>query len=218
MVAASESNVTWLYLIRHGSTDANERRPYILQGQGVNGSLSETGQQQARLVGEFLSDFQLDHVYASPLVRAMETAGSIAKHHGLEVIPKSELLEVDVGQWEGMAWEKIMEQDPDAYDRFMADPGTNAYLGGESYEDVYKRVQPTLQSLLTENVGKSIAVVAHNVVNRVYLAGLLGLPMGKGKGLRQENCGINVIKYRNDETTLITMNSTFHLRDALVPE
>jgi len=117
-----------------------------------------------------------------------------------------------------MAWEKIMQQDPEAYERFMGDPGANAYLGGESYADVFARVDPALQRLITENIGKSIAVVAHNVVNRVYLAGLLGLAIGKGKGLRQENCCINVIKHRNDETTLITMNSTFHLRDALVPE
>ncbi|MBM80166.1 MAG: hypothetical protein CMJ78_06180 [Planctomycetaceae bacterium] len=218
MNTSPPSNVTWLYLIRHGSTDANERRPYILQGQGVNGSLSSTGQRQASLLGEFLSDFAIDAVYASPMVRAVETAQCVAGHHGHEVQTREELLEVNVGQWEGMAWEKIMQQDPVEYQSFMSDPGQNAYLGGESYIDVYNRCQPVLQQLLLKNVGRSIAVVAHNVVNRVYLAGLLGIDIGKGKGLRQENCCINVIKYRNDETTLITMNSTFHLRDALVPD
>ena len=55
-----EPHETLLYLVRHGATPANEQRPYVLQGRGIDTSLSDTGQQQAAAVAEFLADRPLD--------------------------------------------------------------------------------------------------------------------------------------------------------------
>ena len=74
-----EAETTQLFLVRHGATEANERRPYVLQGNGINFSLSETGRAQARSVGRFLSKFKVEAVYSSPLLRAVETATEIAR-------------------------------------------------------------------------------------------------------------------------------------------
>ena len=48
-------------------------------------------------------------------------------------------------------------------------------------------------------------MVAHNVVNRVLLADLLGLPLKQAKDIRQANCCINVIRRKNDQVELITI-------------
>ena len=45
-----EADETLLYLVRHGATPANEQRPYVLQGHGIDTSLSDTGQRQACLL------------------------------------------------------------------------------------------------------------------------------------------------------------------------
>lgn len=207
-------NTTTLYLIRHGATDANERRPYILQGCGINLGLSQTGKKQAHAAAAFLKTHPLDHIYSSQMERAVETAGIIAAHHNIDVKTVAGLHECDVGQWEGKDWGTIMRENPDEYRAFIGDPGENPYLGGESYGDVLRRAQPILQQLLDEHPGETIAVIAHNVVNRAYLGSLLRLDMRQARQLPQSNTCVNVIRQTDGETHLVTMNAHFHLSDA----
>lgn len=213
MNESKSATATFLYLVRHAATDANLQRPYVLQGRNYDLPLSETGREQAAAVGKFLSAISVDHVYSSRMKRAVETAESIAKYHKLEVKIVEEIIEVDVGKWERMDWESIMSQYPETYASFMENPEENPYLEGESYGDVHRRIQPAFADLLERHVGESIVVVAHNVVNRVYLAGLLGLNIAKAKDIRQTNAGVNVIRYKNGETELMTLNAFFHLND-----
>ncbi|GAB4161426.1 MAG: alpha-ribazole phosphatase [Planctomycetaceae bacterium] len=200
-----------MYLVRHGATDANLQRPYVLQGRGIDHALSETGRLQASAVAEFLSRFQIHRAFSSGMKRAIETAGMIAQHHNLDVTPIETLGEVDVGDWEGMSWEAIMQEYPEEYRRFMEDPATHPYVGGESYGDVHRRVRPVIQQLLEEHAGQNVLVVAHNVVNRVILADLLGMEIRRAKDIKQANTGVNVIRHRDGETELLTLNAQFHL-------
>lgn len=212
LVPYPESDATNLLLIRHGATPPNEQRPYILQGCGINPSLSESGQKQAAALGQFLfSTSPIHHVYSSPMIRARETAEAVCKPQGLTPGVVPEIHECDVGLWEGKSWDIIMQEFPEAYEAFMHDPHLNRYEGGESYGDVLNRAEPALQNLLDQHLGETIVVVAHNVVNRVYLARLLGLEISKAKDIAQTNTGINLIRYQQGETKVITMNSIFHL-------
>ncbi len=207
------SDTTLLYLIRHGATDANMSRPYVLQGRGIDHSLNPTGQKQAQAVAGFLEGMSIQHVYSSGMRRAIETATAIADRHSLGTTPIDDLAEVDVGDWEGLSWEAIMADYPDHYRNFMSDPAAHAYHGGESYGDVHRRVKPILHGLLEQHLGSAIAVVAHNVVNRVYLAELLGIELRRAKDIRQTNSGVNVIRFKDGETELLTLNAHFHLAD-----
>lgn len=199
-----------MYLLRHGATEANERRPYVLQGQGTDGPLSDAGRDQARRAAKALARERIGAVFASPLKRSVETAAIIAEPHGLTVTVVPEIIEVDVGQWEAMTWEAVMERYPDDYRRFMHDPGIFPYSGGESYGDVARRVIPAFERLLREHPGRIVAV-GHNVVNRVFLAHLMGIELRRARTLRQTNCGINVVRCEDDEIELITLNSVLHL-------
>ena len=172
---------TTLYLIRHGATDANLARPYILQGRGVDLNLNATGRAQAAAVGEFLKTRKLNHVYCSVLKRAVETAQAVAHPHGFEPERLEDITECNVGQWEGMDWDSIALKHPEEFRLFNEDPAESPYLGGECYRDVLTRVAPAFQCLLEKHAGETIAVVAHNIVNRVYTAHLLGLELRKAK-------------------------------------
>jgi broad specificity phosphatase PhoE len=202
---------TTLYLIRHGATDQNDARPIILQGCGIDGPLSATGRWQAAQVANVLSRFPLTAVVASPLLRAQQTAAAIAEPHHLPVETIDALHEVNVGEWEGHSWEQIMRDDPDAYARFMDDPETVPYRGGESYTDVLQRTKPVLQDFFSRYAGQSIAVVAHSVVNRVLLADLLGLPLPCARDLRQSNCCVNVVRRKSDAIEVLTLNAELTL-------
>lgn len=205
-------SATQLLLVRHGTTDANVRVPYILQGSTIDLPLNDNGRQQARKVAEFLAATPVAHVYSSPLLRANETARCIAERHRLTVTQIPEIKECHVGVWEGKNWDTIAREDPEEYRLFHEDPATNPYLGGESYTDVLRRSLPAFERLLQQHVGETIVVVAHNIVNRAFAAHLLGLDLRRAKDLAQDNCCVNVIRHFDGKSTLLTMNSVFHLQ------
>ena len=77
--------------------------------------------------------------------------------------------------------------------------------------------RPSRAGSLTEShPGESIAVVAHNVVTRTLLAGLLGMGVGRAKDIRQANACVNVLYCSpNTPPAVVTMNSWFHLDPAI---
>ncbi len=202
-----------LYLVRHGATDNNLADPPLLQGQAVDAGLSAEGLRQAARTAELLSRLALTAVYSSPLRRAQETARAIAQPHGLTVSTVIDLTEADVGQWERRSWVEIAQSEPAEYRRFMEDPATYGYRGGENLTQVHHRVQPVLERLLADNLGGQIAVVGHNVVNRVFLSQVIGLPLSQARSVNQDNCGVTVARYRHGAVKLLTLNAAFHLLD-----
>lgn len=211
MESTAGSNVTWLYLVRHGATEANERVPYILQGNAIDLPLSAAGERQAQAVADFLPQFPISRVYSSGMLRARQTAAKIAQRLNLEPGVVPDLHECDVGLWEGLDWGTIRERHPQEHRAFVENPAENPYLGGESYGDVLRRVRPAIEQLLSAHAGQSIAVVAHNVVNRALLAHLMGLDLKRAPKISQANCCVNLIRVRADKTELITLNGVFHL-------
>jgi broad specificity phosphatase PhoE len=198
-------------LVRHGATDNNRAEPPRLQGRRTDPGLSDEGWEQARQTGQFLAQIPLDAVYSSPLLRARQTAEAIAAPHRLDVHVVDGLIEVDVGLWEGRDWDEIRQTDTEAYQAFMSDAAVNPYLGGENMQTVWDRVVPALEQLMAENVGRRIAAVAHNVVNRVYLSGLVGVPLARYRNIPQDNCCVNLLRFRNSRVKAVTVNGGFHL-------
>ncbi len=71
-----------LYLIRHGEIAGDPHRRYQ---PPVSGCLSPCGQRQARELVEALEGVTFDHIFASPLGRAIETAQPLAEASGVEI-------------------------------------------------------------------------------------------------------------------------------------
>jgi len=207
--AALDPGTCYLYLVRHGATENN--RAARLQGRQSHHPLSEQGRAQALLLSELLASRRIGQVYSSPLLRAMQTAERIAAAHGLEVRPLAELVEVDVGRWEGRSWSEIAETEAEAYAAFMQDPAVHPYAGGETITQVAARVAPAIDALYERHLGEAIVVVAHSVVNRAYLATQLGLPLSLTNRLSQENCAVNLLRHRGGKTRVLSVNSLFHL-------
>lgn len=64
-----------LTVVRHGETRLNKEK--ILQGQGVDEPLSETGFQQAAAAGSFLHAVRFSHAFSSDLTRTKQTMHGI---------------------------------------------------------------------------------------------------------------------------------------------
>ncbi len=100
--------MTLLTLIRHGQTDWNLARR--IQGS-TDIPLNETGRAQAADAAAMLRGERFDHVYASPLVRAHETAAIIAAHLGLPApLTTRGMREREFGDGEGLLVADFLEK------------------------------------------------------------------------------------------------------------
>jgi len=205
--------MTRVFLIRHGATEANQRRPFVLQGCEINGSLTECGQRQAGALTRFLADERLDAIYSSPMRRAIETVSEIAASRSLEITTIADLRECHVGRWAGLSWEEIRQQDADQCTRFLADPANERHPDGESYLDLQRRAVPALDKIMHDHPGQNVLILAHNLVNRVLLSHYLGLDLQHARKIRQTNCCINLLQHCEGSTEVVTMNSVWHLDD-----
>jgi broad specificity phosphatase PhoE len=203
---------TRLYLLRHAATEANLSRPPRLQGRRDDSPLAALGVRQAEATRDFLAIRPVDHCYCSPLRRALETAAIVAAPHGTSPLRLDALTECDVGDWEGLDWQAIRRRDPDAYWRYITNPADFGYPGGESFAAVYGRVSACLEELLSAHAGQAILVVGHHVVNRTYLAGLMGMSLAQARQVSVDNCGISVVVRDGDRTSVSTLNAAFHLQ------
>lgn len=68
------------------------------------------------------------------------------------------------------------------------------------------RVKPVFRNLLKKHQGEAIAVVAHQIVNRVIVADLMGLPMAPARRVKFSNGGITVISTEHDKPILVSLN------------
>jgi broad specificity phosphatase PhoE len=209
---SDNDRITVLYLIRHGATEANLATPARLQGRKSNPPLARLGIRQAEVTRDYLAVRAIDHCYCSPLLRAAQTASIVARPHGVTPVPLPALTECDVGRWEGLDWQTIRYLDAESYERFHDDPAAFGYPGGESFAQVHARSAPALDELLEKHAGESILVVAHHVVNRTYLAGVLGLHPGQARQVSLDNCGISIVVRQDGTTTVSTLNAAFHLQ------
>ena len=121
----------------------------------------------AQIVAQ-LADFIADIVWSSPAQRCVALANSIAEFSGLPRHDDERLLELDFGQWEGLAWDSVPRE---ALDRWAADPLGFAPPGGESGADLIARVRSCHEDLVLQ--ARDCVVVSHGGPMKL-LAALLG--------------------------------------------
>lgn len=204
---------TTLYLLRHAATEANLAHPPRLQGRKHNPPLARLGIRQAEATRDFLADRPIAACYCSPLLRAQQTASIVAAPHGLLPASVPALIEGDLGRWEGLTWQEVRFFNASEYRDFMADPAANGYPGGENFQQVHGRASPAIEEILSRHEGESVLIVAHHVVNRIYLAGLLGLPASRAREVSLDNCGVSVVTRENGQSAISMLNAVQHLHD-----
>jgi broad specificity phosphatase PhoE len=206
---------TIFYLVRHGATEANLEQPPRLLGRCLDPPLALLGVQQAEAARDALAQVRMDHCYTSPLLRARQTAALLCAPHALTPQPLDALIECDLGRWEGLDWLTIAQQEPQAYQRFLADPSSYGHPGGESYQQVLDRVAPALEQLLIRHQGQALLVVAHQVVLRTYLAAVRGLPLRLARQITLTHGGIAVVLRQSQDTRVGTLEDSLPVQQKI---
>lgn len=86
-----------IYITRHGQTRYNKQK--LMQGR-TDEPLNDTGKAQAKGKYDLIKDIPFDAVYASPLIRAVQTASLMTGKDESEIIRDPRIIETDFGKYE----------------------------------------------------------------------------------------------------------------------
>ena len=195
------------FLVRHGETTANVKS--VVLGGKEGGELSERGRRQAVALAKRLSDERISDVYCSSASRAKQTAERLIAGHDCNVFYCDDLREIDMGKLVGLSHEEAEEKYPRLLADIFTQPGKKI-PGGESVLDVQARVMPLVKELAQKPGNPTILAVGHNIVNRVIIASLVGLPLGRGKTIKQKNACIALLDVKPGFAQLYTLDNSLH--------
>jgi broad specificity phosphatase PhoE len=157
-----------LILVRHAHTDMAGR----FCGQ-IDPPLSPEGLTQLPKLNQRLKGYSLTHIFSSDLLRARQTAGSIASRRNLPVHLLASLREIAFGSWEGLNWEQVTAQNPDYAQRWLDLYPSVPAAGGEEFEHFRERIRNAMNEIAVQTQGGCAAVVTHAGVIRTLTGNLV---------------------------------------------
>lgn len=194
---------------RHGETKENVAG--ISMGQGVDGTLNETGILQAQRLAHRLKNEEFKYIYVSDLKRAVDTAKTIHKYHPqAELIFAPELRERNLGIYEGgprEQWKKVMKESPIPFHAFKPEKG-------ESYEESQERVRLFFHQLLEKHPEDNVLLVTHTGVLTMLFLHIFNRPvtLEEYEQFKPENTAITICDISPDGKCIThLLNSTEHL-------
>jgi len=199
--------MTQIIVARHGETQWNVSE--IFRGRRDIG-LNETGIEQAELLGDYLIDLGIEAIYSSPLERALDTARSVAKHHGLNVNVAPGLNDFNYGAWEGLTHQMVRDKYTRLYEQWLKEPHLVKIPEGESLGEVRERAKSVVDGVVAKHSG-TVVLVSHRVVSKVLICSMLGLDNSYFWNIKQDLGGITVFVYEGGSYKLIKHNDTSYL-------
>lgn len=170
-----------VFLARHGQTAYNHEGRF--QGQQQI-PLDETGRAQALELAERALPYGFRALWASPLIRARETADAVAARTGLLPVEDPRLMETDAGDWTDRSFADVRAESPELFDAFASAQPDFGFPGGESFAEQEVRVEAALADILQGEL--PALVVCHGMVIRAAMhprmgsAGLAFTRVGNG--------------------------------------
>lgn len=168
--------VTRVHLLRHGEVEGFEKQRY--NGHG-DVKLTEIGRLQSSAFAENLQQFRISAVYSSDLRRCRFAAEQISALQGLEPELRSDLRELNIGEWEGRTWQELQRDYPEFWQARLDDIVNVAPPGGETLLQLAERVRPVFAEIVAAHPEEELVIVGHGGTNRVLLLDAIGAPLDR---------------------------------------
>ena len=193
-----------ILVIRHG-------QPHDESTSGGDGDppLSELGLQQAQAIGDLLAREHIDHVVASPMLRAHQTALPLCAHLGVNAELDDDLKEAG---WQAGAYMRT-EENMDFFKKNIGSDPEYLYRP-EGKQAFNKRVMRAFTKVRDDHPGKNVAVFCHGMVTTSFVSTVINLEPGPTH-FHAHYTGLTRIQASAslDMWTMRSFNETMHLTD-----
>jgi alpha-ribazole phosphatase len=201
-----------LLLVRHGRTKLHQADRFW---GSTDIALSDIGIRQAQRLHDRLAKEKLNAVYTSTLSRARATADIITSRRKTEITVCEELNECNFGYIEGLTFDEIQRLHPELAEDLLRWKAVS-FPGGESLEDLDKRVRSFLDRLDKHKEKETVLIVAHGGPLRLIICNLLGLGLEHWLKLRVEQASLSIMETYPQGNILTLLNDTSHLKHQAV--
>lgn len=195
-----------LYLLRHGESELNARR--IFAGRSVDPRLTPLGLEEAQSQALALRDVPFSAIYASPLLRARQTAAAVAAGRDLAISIDERLKEVDLGALDGLQINDLGNQANyravlTQWEAGQLDAG---FAGGETLREVEQRFRSFLDEISRSAPDSPVLIVAHGIL---FMAALWLLAVNRGPTLNDVymgRCHLTILDYQDGQIQIRQFN------------
>ncbi|PWK46355.1 histidine phosphatase family protein [Pleionea mediterranea] len=158
-------NKNVFYLARHGETEWN--RIKRLQGR-LDSPLTEQGIQQANDLAASMTNYSVDAVITSPLLRARRTAEICQQQLNCPILVNDLLQERHFGDWQQQLFDDLTNL-PD-FENIFFRVTDHCPPNGESALQGAKRLQQALTDLAQQFTKQQLLIITHGDLLRSFLA------------------------------------------------
>ncbi len=186
------------YLFRHGETDWNKERRIQCS---IDIELNKTGLKQAEKNAENLKDYNIQHIYSSPLKRAYKTGEILANKINVEIEIIEDLKERFGGNTEGMTFTELKKEvgEEDCNNFFHSKEYLDlSLLNCETKRQYRKRISDTIKKTIDETKYNIVAFSSHSAVILEFLRAY-----NYPDDSKIDNCEIIEGEYKNGEIKII---------------
>jgi broad specificity phosphatase PhoE len=138
--------------------------------------------------------------------RARQTVAPLTGHCSRPPVVKSELREVDFGDWTGLSWEQVHARfGVHAFD-WLRELQAAAVPNAESGAAFRDRVEPALREIVTSHAGQTVAIVCHGGVVRMSLSILLNLSLEQMTAFEIDYASLTRVEVHASRTEVTLLN------------
>lgn len=205
------SNVTRIYLVRHGESVGNLNR--ICLGH-TDLDLTKLGLKQAKCTADALSGVNFAAIYSSDLIRAIHTAEPHAIIRGLKIDTSDNFRELYFGEWENASVAYLKEVH---HEEFMIgwrqNFGTFTAPNGESVVQLSERMVTGLKNIACMHMGENILVTSHAAAIRALWGKISGYKPSEWANAYPfpTNASYSILEYGNGVLKPVSYSNDSHL-------
>jgi probable phosphoglycerate mutase len=196
-------------LVRHGQTDYSRENRFC---GSIDPPLNATGLAMAEALGARYGREHWSAIYASPRLRARQTAEPTARAAGIEVQIEEGLREIAYGEWEGRHESEVEASDGERFHAWAAHPGLVAPPGGETGREIATRAVAALDAIRARHGDGKVLIVSHKATLRVLMCALLGVDVDLFRvRIAQKVAAVSVIDWKKTGPLLQVLGDVSHL-------
>lgn len=194
-------SITRILLVRHGETDWN-RAGQVMGQRPI--PLNSLGTRQAEQLVPLLQNHSVHSIYASPVLRAQQTATILGAALSRSIQTEPGLTEIGMGEWEGLYW-KDLTQDFNRLNLYVR-PDEARPPGGESLREVQTRAVAAIERLREQPEPMTSLFVTHADVIRTIVAHYLNLDLRTIRQVRIDHASLTGLEFRDSLIDLLFLN------------
>ncbi len=199
-----------IIFVRHGQTSYNvEGR---VQG---GGALDSVGWAQAAALADRLAGEPLDAIYASPALRARQTARAVSRRRELPVNQRALLRDLDYGRFAGGLLSELEAAQPGLVAQWRERPHTVLFEGGEGLAQLRRRIERFVTVVAKQHADGLVLAATHDSPMRMVACLALGLDDShhNQEGIRAPLASVTIVEANGDGSLgLRVHNDVAHLR------